>query len=309
MTTPTALPIIAVVGATGNQGGSVVDTLLAEGKWAVRALTRNPESDAAKALIVRGATVAKVDLDEPATLSSAFAGATAVFAVTNGGDAAGAARGGPYFEEAQGKAMVDAAKAAGVKHFIWSTLANVEKVSGGKLVVPVFTAKARVEEYARAIGLPSTFVYVGIYMSQFKGRFAPTINAATGEAVFSAGFPPNSVADLADTNRDTGRVVSVALAKWGTSPVGARVAVDSEHLTWTQLVETYAQVTGKPAKYVYTPITDEDVAATPDAFKQFLDMTRFIGQYGVKGGADKTAEWVDLGVQGTSWADYIKSQL
>ncbi|KAI9215902.1 hypothetical protein BC828DRAFT_353026, partial [Blastocladiella britannica] len=291
---------------TQNQGGSVVDTLLAEGTWAVRALTRNPESDAAKALVARGATVAKVDLDDPATLSSAFAGATAVFAVTN---VPGKAKGGPYFEEAQGKAMADAAKAAGVKHFIWSTLANVEKASGGKLVVPFFTAKARVEDYARSIGLPSTFAYVGFYMSNYYGAFAPTTNAATGEAVFSAGYPPDSVVELVDTRRDTGPVVAAALARWGTSPVGARVAVGSEHLTWAQLVDTHAQVTGKPAKYVYTPITDEAVAATPDAFKAYLDMARFISQYGQTGGADKTPEWADLGVKGGSWADYVKSRL
>ncbi|KAI9223349.1 hypothetical protein BC828DRAFT_376135 [Blastocladiella britannica] len=303
------IPIIAVIGATGNQGGSVVDTLLAEGKWAVRALTRNPDSAAAKALIARGATVAKVDLDDPTTLASAFAGATAVFAVTNGSDAAGMAKGGPYFEEAQGKAIADAAKAAGVKHFIWSTLANVEKLSGGKLVVPFFTAKARVEDYARSIGLPSTFVYVGFYMSNLYGPFAPKIDATTGEAVFSAGFQPTSIADLADTTRDTGRVVAAALAKWGTSPVGARVPVESEHLTWTQLVDTYAQVTGKPAKYVYRPITDEAVAATPDAFKPYLDLVRFVDQYGTNGGASKTAEYVDLGVKGGSWADYVKSQM
>ncbi|KAI9221538.1 hypothetical protein BC828DRAFT_333098, partial [Blastocladiella britannica] len=227
-----------------NQGGSVVDALLSGGKWAVRALTRNPDGNAAKALIARGATVAKVDLDQPATISSAFAGATAVFAMTN---VPGPTKGGPYFEETQGKAMADAAKAAGVKHFIWSSLANVEKVSGGKLYVPTYTAKARVEEYARAIGLPSTFVYVGCFMSNFYGGFAPRVSASTGEAVFSAGFPPDSIVDLVDIRRDTGPVVAAALDKWGTSPVGARVPVVSEYLTWTQLVETYTQVTGKPA--------------------------------------------------------------
>ncbi|KAI9216103.1 NmrA-like domain-containing protein, partial [Blastocladiella britannica] len=162
-----SLPIIAIVGATGTQGGSVVNALLSDEfktRWAVRALTRNPDSDAAKALVARGATVAKIDLNDPSTIAPAFAGAAAVFAVTN---VFGLAAHGPYFEEVQGNAMADAAKAAGVRHFVWSTLADVERMSGGKYSVPFFTAKARVAAYTRAIGLPSTYVHAGFYMSNF----------------------------------------------------------------------------------------------------------------------------------------------
>jgi uncharacterized protein YbjT (DUF2867 family) len=125
--------LIAVIGATGQQGGAVVRALQAQGQFKVRALTRHPAKH-------RGLAdeVVEADLDRPETLKAAFAGADGVFLVTNfweqGTD-----------EVTQATAAVRAAKEAGVKHFIWSTLPDVESISRGKLHVPHFTGKAKID--------------------------------------------------------------------------------------------------------------------------------------------------------------------
>src|ERR1700722_4966191 len=114
--------LIAVVGATGQQGGGVV-----------RALTRDPGKHPKLA-----DEVVAADLNRPETLNAAFAGAYGVFLVTNAWEAGEG-------ESKQATSAIKAAKAAGVRHLIWSTLPNVEKISGGKIAVPHFTEKAEVD--------------------------------------------------------------------------------------------------------------------------------------------------------------------
>src|SRR3989441_10538146 len=125
--------LIAVIGATGQQGGAVVRALQAGGQFKVRVLSRNPGKH-------RGLAdeVVEADLDRPQSLKAAFEGAHGVFLVTNfwqpGTD-----------ELKQATAAVRTAKDAGVKHLIWSTLPDVGAISGGKLHVPPFTGKAKVD--------------------------------------------------------------------------------------------------------------------------------------------------------------------
>jgi uncharacterized protein YbjT (DUF2867 family) len=119
--------LIAVVGTTGHQGGAVLRALQASGQFKVRALTRNPAKRSQL-----GDEVVLADLNRPETLKDAFAGAHGVFLVTN-------FREPSTDERKQALSAVQAAKDAGVQHFIWSTLPNVEAISGGKLHVPHFT--------------------------------------------------------------------------------------------------------------------------------------------------------------------------
>jgi uncharacterized protein YbjT (DUF2867 family) len=153
---------IAVVGATGLQGGGVVRALKASGQFKVRALSRNPDSHRQLA-----DEVVEADLDRPASLKAAFAGAHGVFLVTNfwetGTD-----------EVKQASAAVRAAKDAGVKHLVWSTLPNVEAISGGKFHVPHFTGKAKVEQIVRQAGFEHhTFVIAPFYYQNLLGAMAP----------------------------------------------------------------------------------------------------------------------------------------
>ena len=125
---------ITVVGGTGAQGGGVVDALLASGQYAVRVVSRNPASTSAETLQKRGVRVVKGDLLEPSSLRAAFEGAHGVFLVTNFWDPTQMPR-----ETEIGSAAVKEARAAGVQHFIWSTLPDAERLSGGRLKLPHFT--------------------------------------------------------------------------------------------------------------------------------------------------------------------------
>src|SRR5258707_7563207 len=154
--------LIAVIGATGQQGGGVLRALQASGQFKVRALTRNPDKHRELA-----EEVVEADLGKPDTLKAAFAGAHGVFLVTN-------------FQEAgsdelqQATAAIRAAKDAGVKHFIWSTLPDVAAISGGKFNVPHFTGKAKIDRVVKDGGFENyTFVIAPFYYQNFVGTLAP----------------------------------------------------------------------------------------------------------------------------------------
>jgi uncharacterized protein YbjT (DUF2867 family) len=154
--------LIAVVGATGQQGGAVVRALQASGQFRVRALTRDPAKHPKL-----GDEVVLADLNRPETLKPAFAGAYGVFLVTNAWEAGAD-------EAKQATAAVKAAQDAGVQHFIWSTLPNVEAISRGTIDVPHFTAKAKVEHIVSEAGFAyHTFVIAPFYYQNLLGAMAP----------------------------------------------------------------------------------------------------------------------------------------
>lgn len=140
---------VLVVGATGKQGGSVARHLLTAG-FSVRAMTRNPDSDRARQLADLGAELVQADLNEPATLGPALDGAYGVFSVQNYWE-----KGVGYNGEVrQGKAIADAAKRAGIKHFVQSTMAAATSFEG----VEHFAAKKAVEAYIEGLELPHTVI-------------------------------------------------------------------------------------------------------------------------------------------------------
>ena len=155
--------LIAVIGATGRQGGGVVRALQAGGgQFKVRALSRNPEKHRDLA-----DEVVEADLNRPDTLQPAFAGAHGVFLVTS------------FWQEGtdeftQGTAAVRAAKAAGVEHFIWSTLPDVKAISGGKFDVPHFTGKAKVDRVVTEAGFANyTFAIAPFFYQNLAGAMTP----------------------------------------------------------------------------------------------------------------------------------------
>src|SRR5712671_5501668 len=163
--------VIAVIGATGQQGGGVVRALQTRGQFKVRALTRNPDKHRELA-----EEVVEADLGKPGTLKAAFDGAHGVFLVTNFGEAG-------TDELKQATAAIRAAKDAGVKHFIWSTLPNVEAISGGKFDVPHFTGKAKVDRVVKDGGFENhTFVIAPFYYQNLMGPIAshPQADGSTG---------------------------------------------------------------------------------------------------------------------------------
>jgi uncharacterized protein YbjT (DUF2867 family) len=154
--------LIAVAGATGQQGGAVVRALQAGNQFKVRALTRNPAKHRELA-----DEVIQADLNRPETLRAAFEGAHGVFLVTNPWEQG-------TNEVEQATAAIRAAKDAGVKHFVWSTLPDVEAISGGRLHVPHFTGKAKVNRVVKEAGFANhTFVIAPFYYQNIIGVLGP----------------------------------------------------------------------------------------------------------------------------------------
>jgi uncharacterized protein YbjT (DUF2867 family) len=190
--------LIAVVGATGSQGGAVVRALQARDTFRVRALTRDPDAYAGPA-----DEVALADLARPETLTAAFDGAAGVFLVTNFWE--------PGTDEvAQGGAAVRAAREAGVEHLVWSTLPDVETISGGRFQVHHFTRKSRVDPIVRDAGFPNhTFVMPPFYFENLLGNMAPQ-TLPDGSRGWALAMPRDARVVHAGPVEDVGGVVAGA---------------------------------------------------------------------------------------------------
>lgn len=160
-------PTIVVFGATGAQGGSVINELLKHNKkFHIRAVTRNPTSEAAKKLSKQGVEIVQADANDVPSLQAAFRGAWGAFLVTNFWDPA--QKLAHDTDWVQGKNMVDAALASGsVKFIVWSSLHDIDKVSNKKLDVPHYTNKNKVEQYIRTKPIQSAHVYAGFYTTNW----------------------------------------------------------------------------------------------------------------------------------------------
>ena len=225
--------IIAVLGATGSQGGGLCRAILADpsGGFACRAVTRDPSKDKAKALATTGAQVVKADLDDVESLKKACAGAHGVYAVTNFWEHFSGEK-----EKAQAKNIADAAKAAGVKHVIWSTLEDTRKfmkpddkrmpMLQQKYRVPHFDAKAEADAYFA--GLPTTFLVTSFYWDNlYMFGLAPK-KGEDGQLSWTFPMGTSKMAGIAA--EDIGKV-AYGIFKAGSQYVGKRVGIYGEALT------------------------------------------------------------------------------
>lgn len=212
--------IVTVVGGTGSQGGGVVDALLADGTFAVRVPTRNPASDAARALAARGVEVVGGDLLEPATLGPAFEGAYGAFVVSNFWDPAQASR-----ETEVASGAVKAARAAGVQHLVWSTLPNSKALTDGRLEVVHFTGKALVDDVVRAAGFARhTFVMAPFYFQNLATVLAPQ-PLPTGKRGWAIPIAASARVIHAGDVREVGKAVAAAFAAREALPDGSYLGV------------------------------------------------------------------------------------
>ena len=225
--------VISVLGGTGAQGGGVVDALLAARAFKVRVATRDPSSDAAKALAARGVEVVKADLLEPSSLKAFYDGAYGAFVVSNFWDPGQGAREG---EVAAG--AVQAARSAGVRHLIWSTLPDVEKISGGRFEVKHFTMKARVDAVVRSAGFERhTFVAAPFYFQNFLTFFAPKPLPDGGRGWAVAMDPTARVIHAGDIT-ELGRTVAAAFGAGDALPNGSYLAVCGGTYSWDDFATT-----------------------------------------------------------------------
>ncbi|XP_068823902.1 nmrA-like family domain-containing protein 1 isoform X5 [Capricornis sumatraensis] len=160
--------LVVVFGATGAQGGSVARTLLEDGTFRVRVVTRDPGQRAAKQLRLQGAEVVKGDQDDEASMELALSGAHATFIVTNYWENCSQER-----EVKQGKLLADLAKRLGLRYVVYSGLENIKKLTAGRLTAGHFDGKGEVEEYFRDIGVPMTSVRLPCYFENLLSYFLP----------------------------------------------------------------------------------------------------------------------------------------
>jgi uncharacterized protein YbjT (DUF2867 family) len=218
--------LIAVVGASGQQGGAVVRALQAQGQLAVRALTRDPNKHRNLA-----DEVVLADLNRPETLKAAFAGAHGIFLVTNFAEP-----GTDEYEQAL--AAVQAAKDAGVQHFIWSTLPNVETISRGKLDVPHFTQKAKIDCIVSEAGFAHhTFVIAPFFYQNLVGRMAPQKQADGAVGWALPLDPERRVIHMGDIT-ELGHIVAGAFAQPQLAGNGAHLPLVGDFLSFNEVVAT-----------------------------------------------------------------------
>jgi uncharacterized protein YbjT (DUF2867 family) len=244
--------IIAVIGSTGSQGGGLVRAILSDpnGEFAARAITRDPGKDKAKALASQGAEVVNANLDDVESLKKAFAGVYGVYAVTNFWEHFSGEK-----EKAQAKNIAEAAKAAGVKHVIWSTLEDTRKLMEPddkrmpflqeKYRVPHFDAKAEADDYFS--GLPVTYLVTSFYWDNlYLFDLAPKKGA---DGVHSWTFPMGDAKLAGIAAEDIGKV-AYGIFKAGEEYIGKRVGITSENLTMIEIGDKLSEGLGiGPVKY------------------------------------------------------------
>ena len=218
--------LVAVIGATGQQGGGVVRALQASSQFKVRALSRNPGKHRELA-----DEVVEADLNRPETLKAAFEEAHGVFLVTNFRE-----KGTDEFKQAT--AAVRAAKDAGVKHFVWSTLPNVEAISGGRFDVPHFTGKAKVDLIVKEAGFPHhTFVIAPGYYQNFVGFLAPQ-KQADGSVGWALPLDPDVRCLHMGDIRELGNIVTGAFAHPDQAGNGEYLPLVGDFMSFNEIVET-----------------------------------------------------------------------
>jgi uncharacterized protein YbjT (DUF2867 family) len=219
-------PLIAVIGATGQQGGGVVRALQARGQFKVRAVTRNADGHRELAEEVVGA-----DLDKPETLKAAFEGAHGVFLVTNFQEAGAN-------ERMQATAALRIARDAGVKHLIWSTLPDVEAISGGKFDVPHFTGKAKIDRLVKDSGFENhTFVIAHFYYQNLTGVFGPQKQADGSMGWALPLEPTRRVIHMGDIN-ELGNIVAGVFAHPDEAGRGQYLPLVGDFMSFDEIVET-----------------------------------------------------------------------
>jgi uncharacterized protein YbjT (DUF2867 family) len=259
-----AKKIITVFGATGAQGGGLARSILAErdGPFAVRAVTRDPNSNAARALAAAGAEVVAADLDDAAAVARAMDGAWGAYCVTFFW-----AHFSPERELAEARCMAAAARAASLEHVIWSTLEDTRRWVAlddprvptlmGRYKVPHFDAKGEADRYFRESGVPTTFLLTSYYWDNLIHFGAGPKPGPDGVLEFvlpmGAAKLPGIAAD------DIGRCAH-GILKRGAEFAGRTVGIAGEHLTGAEMAAKLTRALGREVRHADVP---------PEAYRGF----------------------------------------
>lgn len=245
--------VIAVVGATGAQGGGLVRAIVNDPSsgFVARALTRDVKSDKAKALTKLGAEVAAADLDDVESLKRAFAGAYGVFCLTNFWE-----HFSPEKEYAQAKAQAIATKQVGVRHVIWSTLEDTRRwvplsdnrmpTLMGAYKVPHFDAKGEADQEFTRLGVPTTFLLTSFYWDNLIFFGMGPKKGPDGTLLFTLPMGDKKLPGMAA--EDIGKC-ALGIFKKGKEYIGKTVGIAGEHLTGSQMAAAMTNAFGQPVRY------------------------------------------------------------
>lgn len=245
--------IIAVVGATGAQGGGLVRAILNDksGEFTARALTRDVNSPRAKELAQLGAEVVAADVDDPASLKQAFKGAYGAFCVTFFWE-----HFSPEKEQAHARAMAEAAKDAGVKHVIWSTLEDTRQrvplsddrmpTLMGKYKVPHFDAKGEANAFFTGLGLPVTMLNTSFYWDNLIYFGMGPKKGPDGKLAFTMPMGDKKLPGIAA--EDIGKC-AYGIFKKGSELIGKTVGIAGEHVTGAQMAAALSRALGQEVVY------------------------------------------------------------
>jgi uncharacterized protein YbjT (DUF2867 family) len=249
--------IIAVVGATGAQGGGLVRAILADpsGGFAARAITRDVNSDKARELARLGAEVVAADVDDVESLKKAFAGAYGAYCVTFYW-----AHMSPDKEKAEVRAMAEAARQAGVQHVIWSTLEDTRKwvpLADTRMPtlmehykVPHFDAKGESNQVFTDLGVPTTFLHTSFYWDNFVHFGMGPKKGPDGRLALTLPMGDSKLAGIAA--EDIGRC-AYGIFKQGRALIGKTVGIAGEHLTGAQMAAAMSRALGREVRYNAVP--------------------------------------------------------
>jgi uncharacterized protein YbjT (DUF2867 family) len=249
--------VIAVVGATGAQGSGLVRAILSDPNngFSVRALTRDINSEKAKELEKAGAEVVAANVDDPESLKNAFAGAYGAFCVTFFWE-----HFSPDQEQAQAKAMAQAAKHAGVKHVIWSTLEDTRKwvplsddrmpTLQDKYKVPHFDSKGEANNFFTELNLPVTLLNTSFYWENFIYFGLGPKKGPDGKLAIT--FPMGNKKLPGISAGDIGKC-AYAIFKSGDKYIGETIGIAGEHLTGSQMSEALSEALGVDVSYNDVP--------------------------------------------------------
>ncbi|KAF7373240.1 NmrA domain-containing protein [Mycena sanguinolenta] len=301
-------PLIAVVGATGVQGGSVIKALLESDKpYRIRGFTRDPTKAAAERLKKCGVDMVGINLvlENKEEVFKAFAGADYVFLVTNFWEHMNVQK-----EISEGIMLVDAAKAAGVKGIIWSGLVSAEKISGGKYsTVQQFNGKALVTEHGRASSVPFVTVQAGLYASSYLANPLLLAKQPDGTHAIQWVVGPKTVVPIIDTQSDYGLYVRRVLEQ-PVFPDGLDVYTGQD-ITGEDMAREISEVTGK--KVVFKQITTEEftkpvagLGLPPHIIDAAIGAFQFWEEFGYYGG-QPTASTDGLARAPLTWAEFVKN--
>lgn len=256
--------IIAVVGATGAQGGGLVRAIAKEhgSEFAVRAITRDVNSEKAVALRTLGAEVVAANLDDVESLKRAFAGAYGTFCLTNFWEHMS-----PEREYAQAKAQAEAAKAVGVQHVLWSTLEDSRQwvplsddrmpTLMGKYKVPHLDAKGEADQEFTKLHVPTTFLLTCFYWDNLIFFGMGPKRGPDGTLLFTLPMGDKKLPGIAA--EDIGKCV-LGIFKKGKEYIGKRIGVAGEHLTGTEMAAAMTKAFGQSVRYN---------AVTPEQYRAF----------------------------------------